>query len=323
MSTPPSEDILLFKQLAFCLDPVQPASFAYKSEHYLLCGGFARLYLGTCSDVSVSNESGVEALTSSALVVKAIDMSSSRLEYRRRYFPRDTSTLAKLSHPSLASITVWYNHLKCSKLLLRMEYAPAGSLLDLLLASKRPVPEDVARRYYRQFGSALQYMHSQGVAHRNVKCEKILLFSIERDAICKLSDYGFTRSAFRCNKRQPLLCSKQETYCPSVAYLAPEVLLQKSGGIEQRPLNRFLTDVWSVGVVLYAMVHGGKLPFQSWNLNLWIASQRAQQYSIELDLSDGLKQLIRLHLMFDPSNRAEMATIMKHHWLEAASLTDQ
>ena len=269
------------------------------------------------------------------MVARVVNTERSTLNYRKRFLTLDKSAVNTLHHPYLCTTYLLSDLTKC--LVLITEFASNGSMLDLLLRIRpRPIDEQSAHRYYCQFGSALKYMHSNGFAHRNLKCEKILLFSNESsdDGItnstqiyCKLSDYGFTRSAFPTNHREPLLPG-EKTFCASAAYVAPEVLIQTMGGIKQRPFNLFLTDVWSAGIVLYTMVHGGQLPFQDWNLRNLIISQQTQKYNLGGNgdehnvnlspnyLSDNLKQFIKLHLNPDPTTRPDMDNIFKHHWLE-------
>lgn len=100
-----------------------------------------------------------------------------------------------------------------------MELADGGDMLDLLQALKHPLGEEKARSYYLQFGDALRYMHSVGFAHRDIKCENILLNKDKSAA--KLTDFGFTRSCFERQTGERML---SDTYCGSTAYVAPEVL---------------------------------------------------------------------------------------------------
>ncbi|XP_029441918.1 testis-specific serine/threonine-protein kinase 5-like, partial [Rhinatrema bivittatum] len=78
----------------------------------------------------------------------------------------------------------------------------------------------------------------------DLKCENILL---DEQGFVKLTDFGF---ASQCTPRHSLL----KTFCGSAAYTAPEILMRKKYNGEQ-------ADLWSLGVILYAMVTG-KLPFK-------------------------------------------------------------
>lgn len=148
-----------------------------------------------------------------------------------------------------------------------MQYAENGSILDLIHKEKR-LSEARACHFIRQVIAGLEYCHSQGVCHRDIKCENILL---DENNVVKLIDFGFAKSYKANGKEQevdvaavsspththrlkrakdPLM---SETYCGSYAYASPEILK----GI---PYDPFQSDVWATGCVLYAMVFG-RLPF--------------------------------------------------------------
>lgn len=148
-----------------------------------------------------------------------------------------------------------------------MQYAENGSILDLIHKEKR-LSEARACHFIRQIIAGLEYCHSQGVCHRDIKCENILL---DENDVVKLIDFGFAKS-YKTNGKSlendidlaasahthhskkksedPLV---SETYCGSYAYASPEILK----GI---PYDPFKSDVWAMGCVLYAMVFG-RLPF--------------------------------------------------------------
>lgn len=150
-----------------------------------------------------------------------------------------------------------------------MQHAENGSILDLIHKEKR-LPEPRACHLFRQILSAVAYCHSQEVAHRDLKCENILL---DEKFNVKLIDFGFAK----CYKNLPKSPGEEklektlmergggsstkevkdstlsETYCGSYAYASPEILR----GI---PYDPYLSDVWAMGCVLFAMVFG-RLPF--------------------------------------------------------------
>ena len=147
---------------------------------------------------------GTYKQTYQTVVGKVISLDNSATEYRLRHLARNQCAIKSLKHVALVEMFEC-KVLLANKLLLVMEHCAGGSLCDLLLARgpRAPLPESTARRYYRQFGDALRYMHAAGYAHRNVKCEKILLDASRTN--CKLADFGLTRSCFRYGNSQQLL----------------------------------------------------------------------------------------------------------------------
>ena len=168
-------------------------------------------------------------------------------DYRLKFLPRELYTMKKLNHPYLIEIIDIF--VVGNRVLVFMELADGGDFLDLLQATKQPLTEEKTRFFYKQFGDALRYMHSIGFAHRDIKCENILLNKAKTTA--KLTDYGFTRSCFERQSGERML---SDTYCGSTAYVAPEVL-------KSQPYNPLISDVWSMGIVLYVLVQS-RLPFR-------------------------------------------------------------
>eukprot|EP00350_Pseudokeronopsis_sp_OXSARD2_P000097 CAMPEP_0170553308 /NCGR_PEP_ID=MMETSP0211-20121228/11125_1 /TAXON_ID=311385 /ORGANISM="Pseudokeronopsis sp., Strain OXSARD2" /LENGTH=131 /DNA_ID=CAMNT_0010861541 /DNA_START=264 /DNA_END=659 /DNA_ORIENTATION=+ len=104
--------------------------------------------------------------------------------------------------------------------------------------------EDEGRHYFFEILEALNYAHRNGVAHRDLKPENILLDS---DNKIKLADFGL--SSFIIDG------VGLSTSCGSPNYLAPEV-------VSSQPYDGCMADMWSAGVILYAILQGA-LPFSN------------------------------------------------------------
>ncbi|KAK9892202.1 hypothetical protein WA026_019007 [Henosepilachna vigintioctopunctata] len=131
-----------------------------------------------------------------------------------------------------------------------MEYAESGSLLDVIRRDSC-IDEFRARKWFRQLVDAVDYCHERGVVHRDIKCENMLM---DNGYNIKLSDFGFARGHLKPRNGQVPL---SDTFCGSYAYASPEILR----GIPYQPQQ---ADIWSMGVVLFAMVFG-RLPFDDSN----------------------------------------------------------
>ncbi|KAI3357663.1 hypothetical protein L3Q82_016072 [Scortum barcoo] len=127
------------------------------------------------------------------------------------------------------------------KIVIVMEYASRGELYDYI-QERRRLPEPEARGIFRQITSAIHYCHKNGVVHRDLKLENILL---DQDLNVKLADFGLSNH-FR---RGTLL----ETYCGSPLYSAPEI-------VKGLPYQGPEVDCWALGVLLYALVYSS-MPF--------------------------------------------------------------
>lgn len=235
---------------------------------------------------------------STPVAAKVIDLEKTSDDYRIKFLPREIYTMKKLKHKYLIEIIDIF--VVGNKVIVFMELAEGGDFLDLLHEAKA-LPEERARYFYLQFGDGLKYMHSIGFAHRDIKCENILL---NKDrSISKLTDFGFTRSCFEKQSGQRLL---SDTYCGSAAYVAPEVL-------KSQPYNPLVSDVWSMGVVLYVLVMN-RLPYSDRDTKKLLKSQLEHNYRFVKNISSELKDLIATHLNPNPATRANMIEVLSHTW---------
>ncbi|PNX89368.1 CBL-interacting protein kinase 2-like protein, partial [Trifolium pratense] len=128
---------------------------------------------------------------------------------------REISVMRLVRHPNVVEL---YEVMATkTKIFIVMEYAKGGELFNKIAKGKLKV--DVARRYFQQLISAVDFCHSRGVYHRDLKPENLLLD--ENDNL-KVSDFGL--STFSESKSQDGLL---HTTCGTPAYVAPEVINRK------------------------------------------------------------------------------------------------
>ena len=112
---------------------------------------------------------------------------------------------------------------------------------------RRPLqrlPENEAAWIFRQIVSAIAYMHSINVVHRDLKLDNILVDDNNNDKI-KIIDFGF---ATACRKDEKL-----NVQCGTTHYMCPDL-------VRKHPVYCQAADVWACGVILYILVVG-KMPF--------------------------------------------------------------
>ena len=127
-----------------------------------------------------------------------------------------------------------------------MEVCGGGDLLTYV-RRRRKLKEETARFLFKQIVTGLAYCHTKNVLHRDIKLDNILLTSRGDVKIC---DFGVSK-----------LVTPGETMteqCGTPAYIAPEVF--KNNGYKD-----FASDIWSAGVVLYAMLFGA-VPVKASNM---------------------------------------------------------
>ena len=185
-----------------------------------------------------------------------------------------------------------------------MDYAQTNLRKQIEIRSF--IPEEQARKWFRQLASALEYLHRHSVAHRDIKIENIL---IDDDDNVKLCDFGFSKVIEKNSVQQD---EQSTTFCGSLGYCAPEILLRT-------PYEPYKTDVWSLGVVLYKMVIGG-MPFGEGN-DLGSVKRIAKAHTQMLvfpsypKTSDECQDLIRALLTVESTRRINILDISKFTWV--------
>ncbi|XP_031327737.1 testis-specific serine/threonine-protein kinase 4-like isoform X2 [Photinus pyralis] len=185
------------------------------------------------------------------VAVKIVSKFTAPTDYLKKFLPREIEVVKGLKHPNLIRFlqAIETTH----RVYIVMEYAENGSLLDIIRRDSY-IDEGRARKWFRQLLEAVDYCHERGVVHRDIKCENLLM---DKAFNIKLSDFGFARGHLKPKHGQ---LPYSETFCGSYAYASPEILR----GVPYQPQQ---SDIWSMGVVLYAMVFG-RLPFDDANYNL-------------------------------------------------------
>ncbi|GJY59026.1 SNF1-related protein kinase catalytic subunit alpha KIN10-like protein isoform X1, partial [Tanacetum coccineum] len=175
-----------------------------------------------------------------------------------------------------------------------------GELFYYIITNGR-LEENEARHYFQQIISGVESCHLHKVVHRDLKPENLLLDS---KGNVKVADFGLANVM----RDGHLL----KTSCGSPSYAAPEVL---SGRLYAGPK----VDVWSCGVILYALLTA-ILPFDDENVSTLFAKIKSGIYTIPNYLSLGARDLISRMLIVDPVNRITIPEIYKHPWYSIKSV---
>ncbi|KAI8091437.1 kinase-like domain-containing protein [Gilbertella persicaria] len=194
------------------------------------------------------------------------------------------------------------------------DYCPGGSLLDLL--NKKSLTESEARRIFVQLCDAIRYLHEDAkVCHKDLKLENILLQDNDHVKLC---DFGLAmcQQPLKINPvtHLPLSpdLSDSDDNCAggSLAYAAPEQIKST------KAIGCPSTDIWSLGVILYALVTG-KLPYSD-NYDLRLQQKILHgEFEMPTFVSPELQLLLRHCLESDPQKRYTIQHILQSSWCTA------
>ncbi|XP_035858922.1 serine/threonine-protein kinase BRSK2 isoform X5 [Sander lucioperca] len=205
---------------------------------------------------------------------------------------REIAILKLIEHPHVLKLHDVYENKKY--LYLVLEHVSGGELFDYLVKKGRLTPKE-ARKFFRQIMSALDFCHSHSICHRDLKPENLLLD--EKNNI-RIADFGMAS----LQVGDSLL----ETSCGSPHYACPEVIRgEKYDGRK--------ADVWSCGVILFALLVGA-LPFDDDNLRNLLEKVKLGVFHMPHFIPPDCQNLLRGMIEVDATKRLTLEQIQKHIW---------
>ncbi|XP_041075100.1 serine/threonine-protein kinase BRSK2 isoform X3 [Polyodon spathula] len=205
---------------------------------------------------------------------------------------REIAILKLIEHPHVLKLHDVYENKKY--LYLVLEHVSGGELFDYLVKKGRLTPKE-ARKFFRQIISALDFCHSHSICHRDLKPENLLLD--EKNNI-RIADFGMAS----LQVGDSLL----ETSCGSPHYACPEVIRgEKYDGRK--------ADVWSCGVILFALLVGA-LPFDDDNLRNLLEKVKLGVFHMPHFIPPDCQNLLRGMIEVDATKRLTLEQIQKHTW---------
>ena len=228
--------------------------------------------------------------TKEKVAIKILEKKKIKAEEDKRRVKTEIEILQRMSHINVIKTKKILKDLE--NIYIIMEYCEKGELFHHI-EKEICLSNDEAASYFYQLINGLEYIHQKGIVHRDLKLENILL---SKNNILKIIDFGLS-SYYYSNK---LL----STPCGSPCYASPELLSgQKYDGI--------LIDVWSTGVILYAMLCG-YLPFDDDNHG----TLYKRIINTELDIPEHLEEdsvdMLKKILVNEPKKRITIKEIKKH-----------
>ncbi|XP_056286298.1 serine/threonine-protein kinase BRSK1-like isoform X2 [Pseudoliparis swirei] len=205
---------------------------------------------------------------------------------------REIAILKLIEHPHVLKLHDVYENNKY--LYLVLEHVSGGELFDYLVKKGRLTPKE-ARKFFRQIISALDFCHSHSICHRDLKPENLLLDEMNN---IRIADFGMAS----LQVGDSLL----ETSCGSPHYACPEV-------IRGEKYDGRRADVWSCGVILFALLVGA-LPFDHDNLRQLLEKVKSGVFHMPHFIPPDCQSLLKGMIEVDPEKRLTLEAIQKHSW---------
>lgn len=258
----------------------------YTVEKKVGCGSFGSIYKG--------NHLG----TNRAVCIKKISRTSNK--FQQRDVDREIYAGTKLDHPGVVKFREHF-HTDDAEFLV-FDFIQGMDLFDLMMKrNMEPMMEEEAQKIFAMLVDALLYVHSQGISHRDLKLENIM---IDRNTLTPiLIDFGL------CEIDNPKKCVE---CVGSVNYTAPEVA--RRGNVH----DSFLSDVFSLGVVLYGLLFA-RFPYTSigrGTLMLDLMQPISWKSTFPAyPVSDCTISLLKRMLAINPVRRISLQEVAEHPWV--------
>ncbi|XP_071953487.1 5'-AMP-activated protein kinase catalytic subunit alpha-2-like [Antedon mediterranea] len=259
-----------------------------KIGHYILG---ETLGIGTFGKVKI----GKHQLTGHKVAVKILNRQKIKSLDVVSKIRREIQNLKLFRHPHIIKL---YQVISTpTDIFMVMEYVSGGELFDYIVKHGK-LKQHEARRFFQQIISGVDYCHRHMIVHRDLKPENLLL---DTNLCVKIADFGLSN----------MMTDGEflRTSCGSPNYAAPEVI---SGKLYAGPE----VDVWSCGVVLYALLCG-TLPFDDDHVPTLFRKIKGGVFAIPDHISRSpVVSLITSMLQVDPLKRATINEIRDHEWFK-------
>ncbi|KAJ3763050.1 MAP kinase [Lentinula raphanica] len=275
-----------------------PTTFKWVRGELIGRGTYGRVYLA------------LNATTGEMMAVKQVDIpqtASDKNDSRQatvvQALKSESETLKDLDHPNIVQYLGFEE--TPSNLSIFLEYVPGGSIGSVLLKHGK-FREDVTKSFTGQILSGLEYLHSKGILHRDLKADNIL---VEMSGVCKISDFGISKRT----AEQALGGGAATAMQGTVFWMAPEVI-NPQGKVYNSKI-----DIWSVGCVVLEMWAG----MRPWNGDEMVAvmfklasSKSPPPVPEGLILSELADDFRRKCFAINPDDRPSATELRKHRYLE-------
>jgi serine/threonine-protein kinase OSR1/STK39 len=224
---------------------------------------------------------------------------------------REAQTMRSLNHPNLLPLYCSFVHEQ--HLWMVMPYVHGGSVLNIMrFRFQDGLEEPAIATIMKEVLKALDYLHRNGIIHRDIKAGNILLDS---DGHVLLADFGVAAALERGGSWGNRMISRN-TFVGTPCWMAPEVM-QQEAGYDSR------ADIWSFGITLLELAHGhapfARLPpMKVLIMTLQNPPPTLDQADSKKHFSKAMRDIVAKCLVKDPTERPTAAQLLEHKFFKTA-----
>lgn len=204
----------------------------------------------------------------------------------------EIAIMKKLSHNNLVSLIEVLDDPQEDSLYMVLEMCKKGVAMKVGLEERaEPYDDETCRCWFRDMILGIEYLHAQGIIHRDIKPDNCL---ITNDDVLKIVDFGVSEMF---EKASEMATAKS---AGSPAFMPPELCVAKHGQVSGKA-----ADIWSMGVTLYCLRYG-RIPFEKGAMLELYESIRNDSLDLNGESNDTFADLMRRILEKDPEKRITM-----------------
>lgn len=210
--------------------------------------------------------------------------------------------MKKLSHNNLVSLIEVLDDPQEDSLYMVLEMCKKGVVMKVGIEHERadPYAEEACRCWFRDMILGIEYLHAQGIIHRDIKPDNCL---ITEDDVLKIVDFGVSEMF---EKESDMATAKS---AGSPAFMPPELCVAKHGQVSGKA-----ADVWSMGVTLYCLKYG-RIPFEKTGMLELYEAIRSDEVPFESESNGDFEDLMRKLLDKNPTTRITIEGMRQHPWV--------